>query len=74
MKASKILMGFIKFQKKQYSVGTNTSTMITVSRCGSVNKSALDELIHRIGIALGSLQASMQSYTSLLEIVLGKCT
>lgn len=72
VKAAKIMMGFIRYQRKVYSSITTPSPVLPVSRSGHVNKSALDELIHQIGIALGSLPPSMASYSSLLEIVLGK--
>ena len=43
-----------------------------MSRSGHVNKSALDKLIHQIGLSLGALPPSLASYSSLLEMVLGK--
>lgn len=68
IKAAKILMGFIKYQKKVYNVSAPAPV---VNRSGYVNKFALDKLIFTIGLQLGSLPSSMSSYTALLEIVLG---
>ena len=72
VKAAKILVGFMRYQRKVFSsIGTPTPVVV-VSRSGHVNKSALDELIHQIGLSLGELAPSLASYSSLLEMVLGK--
>jgi len=72
VKAAKILMGFMRYQKKVFSTMGSPTPVVVVSRSGHVNKSALDELIHKIGLSLGALSPSLASYSSLLEMVLGK--
>ena len=67
IKSAKILMGFIKYQKKQTIVTQKTSSV-----SHQVNKAAIAQMIYSVGLALGALPSSMTTYTSLLEIVLGK--
>eukprot|EP01083_Nonionella_stella_P316311 1146335_1 len=60
IKAAKIMMGFINYQRK------------AVHTLNLVNKSSLDEVAYRVGLAVGGLPPCLASYSTLLEIVLGK--